>query len=105
MKGIPNFSGVYNSDNMKDPMIYPSYLIVNFSPSFSPGTHFIAMIFDEEQTCTYFDPLGLAKAPKIIHDFMKKKLRKYKKNRSSNSKPLFNLLWILLYVGYNDACK
>ena len=72
MKGIGNFSGVYSSDNMKDPMIYPSYLIVNFSPSFSPGTHFIAMIFDEEQTCTYFDPLGLAKAPKIIHDFMKK---------------------------------
>ena len=71
MKGIGNFSGVYSSDNMKDPMIYPSYLIVNFSPSFSPGTHFIAMIFDEEQNCNYFDHLGLGTAPKIIQNFMK----------------------------------
>ena len=72
MKDIENFCGVYSSDNMKDPMSYPTYLIVNFSPSFSPGTHFIAMIFDEKQNCTYFDPLGLGTAPKIIQDFMKK---------------------------------
>ena len=79
MRDIENFYGVYSSDNMKDPMSYPAYLIVNFSPSFSPGTHFIAMIFDEEKNCTYFDPLGLETAPKIIQDFMKKKSKKVEK--------------------------
>ena len=30
MKEIENFCGVYSSDNLKDPMSYPAYLIVNF---------------------------------------------------------------------------
>ena len=44
MQGIENFCGVYSIDNMKDPMSYPTCLIVNFSPSFPHGTHFIAII-------------------------------------------------------------
>ena len=79
MQDIENFCGVYSSDNMKDPMSYPTYLIVNFSPSFKRGTHFIAMIFDEEQNCTYFDPLGLGTMPKTIQDFMKKNSKNVKK--------------------------
>ena len=79
MQDIDNFCGVYSSDNMKDPMSYPTYLIVKFSPSFKRGTHLIAMIFDEEQNCTYFDPLGLGTMPKTIEDFMKKNPKMLKK--------------------------
>ena len=79
MRCIKNFCDVYSVDNMKDPMSYPAYLIVNFSPSFSRGTHFIAIIFDEEKNCTYFDPLGLRTAPKQIEDFMKKNSKNVEK--------------------------
>ena len=70
MKDIPSFIGVYSLDNVKQPEYYPSYTIINFSPSQSTGTHFIAVLFISELVCVYFDPLNLIYIPQEIKQYM-----------------------------------
>ena len=63
MTDVENFKGVYSSDNIPKPMCFPAYLVVNFSPSYSPGSHFVTIIFPQKGKCIYFDPLDLKFIP------------------------------------------
>ena len=71
MRDIHGFIGVYSSDNIKDPSSSPSYIIINFSSSNSPGSHFITILFIEG-VCMYFDPLNLSYIPDEICNYMHK---------------------------------
>ena len=70
MKDIPSFIGVYSLDNVKQPECYPSYTIINFSPSRATGTHFITVLFISKLICVYFDPLNLIFIPQEIKQYM-----------------------------------
>ena len=68
MRYIKNFMDVYSINNIQKPRSIPSYLMVNFNTSNSPGTHFIAIIFDENEISIYFDPLDLTFIPLEIQN-------------------------------------
>ena len=71
MTDVENFKGVYSSDNIPKPMCFPAYLVVNFSPSYSPGSHFVTIIFPQKGKCIYFDPLNLKFIPGKIKVYMR----------------------------------
>lgn len=70
MKDVSGFMGVFSIDTLINPTVYPSYIIVNFSPSNTPGTHFIAILFIEKNVCLYFDPLNLSYIPDELICYM-----------------------------------
>ena len=70
MKDISNFMGVSSVDTLLTPTSFPSYTIINFSPSNLPGTHFVSVIFFNKNLCLYFDSLNLAVIPQRIFRYM-----------------------------------
>ena len=70
MKDVVHFIGVFSVDNIKRPVFFPAYMVVNFSPSHSPGSHFVTIIFYKKGSCIYFDPLGMSFIPRLIQDYM-----------------------------------
>ena len=71
MKDVNNFLGVYSINKIRAPTLFPSYTIVNFSPSGLPGTHFVSILFVDDRKCVYFDPLNLPFIPLEIKQYMK----------------------------------
>ena len=70
MKDVPSFIGVCSLDTMVKPISFPSYIIVNFSKSYEPGSHFVTILFLDKQNCLYFDPLNLLFVPQEILNYM-----------------------------------
>ena len=104
MKDIPQFVGVKSSDQVIKPPFFPCYTIVNFSPSFLPGTHFIVILFVKKTKCIYYDPLGISGIPKEILDYMQKYSRDVVQINHPIQNPIssfcgfFCMLPILLHV-------
>ena len=71
MKDVNNFIGAYSINKIRTPTFFPSYTIVNFSPSYLPGTHFVAILFVDNRRCIYFDPLNTPFIPLKIKKYMK----------------------------------
>ena len=69
-RDIPNFYGVFSSDGIVPPFFYPSCCIVNFSREVEEGTHYVLLLYDHENTCTYFDPMDLDFIPEDISTYM-----------------------------------
>ena len=61
---------------------------VNFSTSKSPGTHFSAIIFDENEISIYFAPLDLIFIPLEIQNYMNENSKKTHVIRHSIRHPL-----------------
>ena len=104
MRDVTNYIGVYSIDNLENPTSFPSYLIVNFSPSYLPGTHFVSIIFDKNRTCIYFDPLNLKFIPQKIENYMRKNVKNIYiihypvQNPFSGYCGFYCMLFILLHV-------
>ena len=104
MKDIPQFIGVCSLDNLPMPTSFPSYIIINFSPSNLPGTHLITVLFLKNNVLLYFDPLNLPYIPCEILSYMLKnttnifKLDYTVQNFLSSFCGFFCLLPIMLHV-------
>ena len=71
----PIFWGVYPCDTLEQlPLLQNGTLIVNLSPSYTQGSHFVC-IHCKNNTCIYFDPLGMSVG--ISSDVEKFLLRRY----------------------------
>ncbi len=71
MRDILSFLGVYSSDNIKEPKMFPSSCIVNFSPKDTTGTHFVVILYNTPNSCIYYDPMNLGYIPNDIFSYMK----------------------------------
>ena len=104
MKDIPSFIGVYSTDTVIEPNFFPCYMIVNFSKSVDPGTHFVSILFINSNTCWYFDPLNLSFIPQEIRSYMFQNSRNVRKIKFKIQNSLsvfcgfFCLVPILLHV-------
>ena len=70
MKEVPGFLGTCSIDKLITPLSLPSYTIINFSPLFVVGTHFVSILFLKKNICLYFDPLKLNYIPDKIINYM-----------------------------------
>ena len=53
------FRGVFSRDNLPSKVVkYPSAFIVNTDISTGPGQHWVAVFFNEQKRCFYFDSYG-----------------------------------------------
>lgn len=53
------YLGTFASDQLSFHLVkYPSAMIVNTDPSFKRGQHWVALYFDSEKHCDYFDSFG-----------------------------------------------
>lgn len=104
MKDVENFLGVFSVDNIQSPVYFPAYLVVNFSPSHSPGSHFVSIIFHKKGRCMYFDPLDLKFIPRPIQLYMNENAKNIHKISYPIQNPLsgycgfYCVMIILLHV-------
>lgn len=54
------FIGVFSIDTIPSKVKYPSCFIFNTDKSNNPGEHWIAVDFDNNGLCSFFDPLGFS---------------------------------------------
>ena len=53
------FRGVFSRDNLPSKVVkYPSAFIVNTDISTGPGQHWVAVFFNKQKRCFYFDSYG-----------------------------------------------
>jgi hypothetical protein len=49
----------------------PAALIINLDKSYNPGTHWVAVVINQDKSASYFDSLG-RKPPKAIENFLRR---------------------------------
>ena len=54
-----NFLGVFAQDNLPEIKRYPSCLIANIDDSYSPGRHWIAVVYLSPKNTEFFDSIAL----------------------------------------------
>ena len=53
-----SFLGVFAKDSLPKISIYPSSLVLNTDTLDGPGEHWLAIYFDKNKNCTFFDSFG-----------------------------------------------
>jgi len=59
-------TGIYSVDTLPKQVEYPAALIVNLSPSTSPGTHWTAIYINKHGRGQYFDSFGNEPSKPIV---------------------------------------
>ena len=72
-----NFIGVFARDQLPNKIKFPSSFIINTEKSTEPGEHWLAVYYDKNGTCDFFDPLGFSPKYYKIDDYLKDTSRKY----------------------------
>jgi hypothetical protein len=75
------FTGVFPSDLLPSNIEYPCSLVANIDPAAKPGSHWVAIVFDESGNAEYFDSYGFAPFVKSLFDYITSQLLL---NRSSD---------------------
>jgi hypothetical protein len=75
---LPNFRGVWSSDNCPSLLENNTSIVVNFSSFGTPGTHFIAFFRKNKNKCYYIDSLNIEEG--LIPDTIKQWMRKQEFN-------------------------
>ncbi len=65
-------AGVFPSDKLESPSGYPFSLIANLDAHTKPGTHWVAIHFDETGNTEFFDSYGRKPANKFIVKYLKR---------------------------------
>lgn len=77
------YKGTYSSDSIPDALIAVETfaIVVNLSAKYEPGTHFVAIIKKNANSCFYLDPLGLpCFIPRILEFMAKLKVKNIYEN-------------------------
>ena len=83
----PVFEGVFPSDRLPKKDIYPAAYIVNTDGTGKPGTHWVAMYFDQDQNGDYFDSYGRAALP-VFKTYMDRHCLEWQYNGKQLQTPL-----------------
>ena len=64
-----SFRGVYAIDEMKliKTVSYPSSFVINFNPSYKPGSHWVAVYFDKNGVGEYFNSFARYPPHEVEH--------------------------------------
>lgn len=54
----PYFEGTFPCDQLPHPKAFPSAMIANLDDSSQPGSHWVALFFQNANKVYYFDPFG-----------------------------------------------
>lgn len=75
-KALSNtFLGVFPIDIVPSIKQLPAALVVNLDPSNKPGSHWVALYFDNSGTCEYFDSYG--RPPIELQSYILQNARSY----------------------------
>ena len=66
------FRGVYARDQLPEEAAYPSCLVVNTHSSSGPGEHWLAVYYDKDGVCEFFDSYGRSPGAYRLHTYLKK---------------------------------
>jgi hypothetical protein len=66
------FKGVYSSNNLPNSFSVPAAFIVNLSPTYSPGTHWVVIYIEKNHNIDYFDSFGIPPRETSILSFLKR---------------------------------
>jgi len=88
------YLGTFACDQLPESVYnYPCSMIVNTDPSFKSGEHWVAIYFDQEHCCEYFDSFGLLPYIPSIVNFIK-----------NNSTSLSSYNYFHLQSVYSSVC-
>ena len=76
----PLFRGVYARDELPRSGLYPSCLVVNTHSSSEPGEHWLAIYYDMNGICEFFDSFGLPPAAYRLGSYLKRTSTRVKWN-------------------------
>jgi hypothetical protein len=79
----PIFKGVFPIDKIPDIISYPSAMIINMDAHDEPGSHWVALYFDKNKRCDFFNSYGVE--PK---DPLKSYIENNSISYSCNEKPV-----------------
>jgi hypothetical protein len=65
-------NGVFACDQLPKNINYPAAFVINTDPSYMPGMHWVAVYFNKQGKCSYFDSYGLAPFVNSIKAFLGK---------------------------------
>jgi hypothetical protein len=77
LKSIKNFIGVFARDRLPSKVNYPCSLVANSDKASEPGTHWIAIVIDENGIGEYFDSFGLPPMYVEFIDFLNNNSKQY----------------------------
>ena len=74
---VENFIGVFARDQLPSKITWPSSLIVNTDKINERGEHWLAIYFDKNGKCDFFDPLGFSPRYHNFDEFIKENCVNY----------------------------
>ena len=77
----PLFRGVFARDELPNDGVYPSCLVVNTHSSREPGEHWLAIFYDKNGVCEFFDSYGRNPAAYRLASYLRKTSRTVTWNR------------------------
>ena len=72
-----DFIGVLARDQLPKKIIYPSSFIINTDKSNEPGEHWLAIYYDKNGICEFFDPLGFSPKYYKLNEYLISTSNKY----------------------------
>lgn len=72
--------GVYAADELPHKISKPSVIVVNTDPSTKAGTHWVALFFDDQGNCEYFNSYGTKPDNRWHESFIKRNCVKWTHN-------------------------
>ena len=71
------FYGVLARDQLPRNIKYPTSFVINTDVSSKPGEHWLAIFYDKNGVCEFFDPLGFSPKYYKLDDYLKKTSTKF----------------------------
>ena len=71
------FVNVLARDQLPLKIKYPSSFVINTDKSSKPGEHWLAIYYDKNGTCEFFDPLGFSPKYYNLDEFFKSTSKEY----------------------------
>lgn len=96
------FLGVFAKNRLPQVKIYPCSLVVNTDPSDKPGEHWLAIYFNADKSCEFFDSYGNKPEYYGLDEYVKNNSVVYKNNNvrfqdlSSSSCGYYCIFFLLL---------
>jgi hypothetical protein len=72
-----NFVNVLARDELPLKIKWPSSFVINTDKSSKPGEHWLAMYYDKNGTCEFFDPLGFSPKYYDLNEYLKASSHEY----------------------------
>ena len=94
------FIGTFPIDLLPEKIKYPCCMIINNQPSKEAGEHWIAVYFNKNRTCDFFD--SFANSPKFykLHNYMKRFCKgiNFNKKKIQSNRSLYCGIYCVLFI-------